>query len=80
MSSRRVRRRIGRRWHIPPLPPGEDQPGDDHDQHDLQQQTEDRGKARHATEKSVAEQQAKQTCAEEDDVHRDESVSCEERR
>ena len=65
MSSRRVRRRISKRWHIAPLPPGEDQPGDDHDQHDLQQQTEDRGKARHATEKSVPEQQAKQTCAEE---------------
>jgi hypothetical protein len=47
------RRRIGRRWHIAPLPPDEDQPGDDHDQHELQQQTDDRGEARHATEKST---------------------------
>jgi hypothetical protein len=31
-----------------PLPPSEDQPGDNHDQHDLQQQTEDRGEARSA--------------------------------
>jgi hypothetical protein len=60
-----MRRRIGRRWHIAPLPPGEDQPGDNPDQHDLQQQTDDRGEARHATEKSLPEQQAKQTCAEE---------------
>jgi hypothetical protein len=65
MSSCRIRRRIGRRPHISSLPPGEDQPGDNHDQHDLQQQTDDRGEARHATEKSVPEQQTKQTCAEE---------------
>jgi hypothetical protein len=31
----------------------------------MQQQTDDRGEARHATEKSVPEQQANKTCAEE---------------
>ena len=46
------------------LPPSENEPRDDHDQHNLQQQTDDRGEARHATEKAVPEQQAKQTCAE----------------
>ena len=46
-----------------PLPPGEDRPGDDHDPHDLQQQTEDRGEARHAT--VPARTAPKQTCAEE---------------
>jgi hypothetical protein len=39
--------------------------GDDHDQYDLQRQTDDRGEARNAIEKSVPEQPAKQTCAKE---------------
>ena len=64
MSGRRKRRRIGGRRHIMPLPPSENEPRDDHDQHNLQQQTDDRGEARHATEKAVPEQQAKKTCAE----------------
>ncbi len=37
MSGYRMRGRIGG-LHITPLPPGENQPGDNHDQHDLQQQ------------------------------------------
>jgi hypothetical protein len=59
MSGCRIRRRIGGRRHVTPLPPGKNQPGDDYDQHDLQQQADNGGKARHAAEKSVPEQQAK---------------------
>jgi len=57
VANRRLRRCIGRHRHIAPLPPGKNQPSDDDNQHDLQQQTDDRSEASHATEKSLPEQQ-----------------------
>ena len=50
---------------VAPLPPGEQQPRNDHDQADLQHQAEQRGEAAHAAEESVAKQQAEQSGAEE---------------
>ena len=48
-----------------PLPPGEQQTGNNHDQTDLQDQAEDGGKAAHAAERAVTEQHAEQAGADE---------------
>src|SRR5262245_6393878 len=65
MTRNRMRGRIGRSRRIAPLPPGEQQPRDDHDQRDLQYQAKERSKPGHATKESVAKQKAEQAGAEE---------------
>jgi hypothetical protein len=47
------------------LPPGKQQPRDNHDQPDLQDQAKQRGKAAHAAKKAMPEQQAEQSRAKE---------------
>ena len=48
--------RIGCRRHVAALPPRKQQPRHDHDQADLQHQSEQRGKAAHSAEEPVPEQ------------------------
>src|SRR5262245_26338815 len=65
MTRNRMRGRIGRSRRIAPLPPGEQQPRDDHNQCDLQYQAKERSKPGHTTKKSVAKQKAEQAGPEE---------------
>src|SRR5204862_7116515 len=63
MTGHRMRSRIGRL--VATLPPSEQQPRDNHDQCDLQNEPEQRGKADHAAEEPMSKQQAEQPGAEE---------------
>src|SRR5262249_62187008 len=65
MAGCRFCRRVSRSWGIATLPQGEQQACNENNQHNLQQQTNHRSEAGHATEKPVSKQEAKQASAEE---------------
>src|SRR5215831_5390734 len=65
MAGCRFGRRVSGNWGIATLPPGEQQACNDNNQHNLQQQTNHRSEAGHATEKPVSKQEAKQASAKE---------------
>jgi hypothetical protein len=65
MAGRRLRPRIGWSRCVTALPPDKQQPGDNHDQCDLQYQADDGGEAGHTAEKPMPEEKAEQAGAEE---------------
>src|SRR5215471_118117 len=65
MAGCRFGRRVSGSWGIATLPPGEQQACNDNNQHNLQQQTNHRSEAGHATEEPVSKQEAKQASAKE---------------
>src|SRR5262249_7044733 len=65
MTGRRMRRRIGWARRLTTRPPDKQQPGDNHNQCDLQHQADEGGEAGHAAEKPMPKEKAEQAGAEE---------------
>src|SRR5262245_41960872 len=65
MTGLRIRRRIGWSRRVTTLPPDKQQPGDNHNQCDLEHQADEGGEAAHAAEKPMPEEKAEQAGAEE---------------